>query len=252
MSPPIATSVFYEYLPPAILTLAAMTGLASATVVNIDFGNSATLNVYSGQAAAPDLAGGATATWNPLLNVAGTASSVALKDSTNTTTGNGFSLSGISGSTSNALTEGERSGGFVSLMRDYVQVDAANSTTIATATGSFTGLVVGATCDIYFYGEGEDMSTTTGSGGFRGLNSYFEVNGVGKQTSWDGLAGGDGLLFEGIEYTNAQEWLKQAFNNSGKSQACMVQIERPQTVVGTPRPTRYVPPSATCKFGRYM
>ena len=34
----------------------------------------------------------------------------------------------------------------------------------------------------------------------RGLNSYFEVNGVGKQTSWDGLAGGDGLLFEGIEY----------------------------------------------------
>jgi hypothetical protein len=60
------------------------------------------------------------------------------------------------------------------------------------------------------------------------------------------------LLFEGIEYTNAQEWLKQAFNNSGKSQACMVQIERPQTVVGTPRPTRYVPPSATCKFGRYM
>ncbi len=200
MSPPIATSVFYEYLPPAILTLAAMTGLASATVVNIDFGNSATLNVYSGQAAAPDLAGGATATWNPLLNVAGTASSVALKDSTNTTTGIGFSLSGISGSTSNALTEGERSGGFVSLMRDYVQVDAANSTTIATATGSFTGLVVGATCDIYFYGQGEDMSTTTGSGGFRGLNSYFEVNGVGKQTSWDGLAGGDGLLFEGIEY----------------------------------------------------
>jgi hypothetical protein len=60
------------------------------------------------------------------------------------------------------------------------------------------------------------------------------------------------LLFEGIEYTNAQEWLSRAFNNSGKSPECMVQIERPQTVVGTPRPTRYVPPSATCKFGRYM
>jgi hypothetical protein len=60
------------------------------------------------------------------------------------------------------------------------------------------------------------------------------------------------LLFEGIEYTNAQEWLSRAFNNSGKSPECMVQIERPQTVVGTPRPTRYVPPSANCKFGRYM
>ena len=60
------------------------------------------------------------------------------------------------------------------------------------------------------------------------------------------------LLFEGIEYTNAQEWLSRAFNNSGKSPECMVQIERPQTVVSTPRPTRYVPPSATCKFGRYM
>ena len=60
------------------------------------------------------------------------------------------------------------------------------------------------------------------------------------------------LLFQGVEYANALEWLKQAFNNSGKSQACMVQIERPQPVVGTPRPTRYVPPSDTCKFGRYM
>ena len=60
------------------------------------------------------------------------------------------------------------------------------------------------------------------------------------------------LLFEGVEYTNAQDWLSRAFKNSGKSSECMVQIERPQTVVSTPRPTRYVPPSADCKFGRYV
>jgi PEP-CTERM motif len=184
---------------PAILAFAAVTGLASASVVNIDFGSSTVVNVYAGQAAAPDPAGGATATWNPLVQVAGTASSVDLKDSTNANTGIGFSISGV-GSTSNALTEAERSGGYVSLMRDYIQVDSANSTTVATATGTFTGLVVGATYDIYFYGQGESMSTTTGAGGFRGLNSYFEVNGVGKQTGWDGVAGGNGLLVEGIEY----------------------------------------------------
>ncbi len=56
------------------------------------------------------------------------------------------------------------------------------------------------------------------------------------------------LLFEGVEYADAKEWIAKAFNNSGKS--CTVKIEQSQ-VVHTPRPTRYVPPSATCKFGRY-
>lgn len=183
----------------SILALAACSGLASATVVNIDFGLSLTTNVYGGLAAAPDPAGGA-AVWNPLLNVAGTASSSALDDSTGTATGIGFSMTGITGSSSIAGSEGELAGGYLSLMRDYVYVDSANSSTIATASGSFTGLVVGGTYDIYFYGQGEFMSTTSGSGGFRGQNSYFEVNGVGKQTSWDGVAGGDGSLLEGTEF----------------------------------------------------
>ena len=58
------------------------------------------------------------------------------------------------------------------------------------------------------------------------------------------------LLFDGVEYANAQEWLAKAFQNSGKSRSCSVQFE--QTVVHTPRPTRYVPPSKECPFGRYM
>ena len=55
------------------------------------------------------------------------------------------------------------------------------------------------------------------------------------------------LLFEGVEYANAQEWLSKAFQNSGRS--CVVKIEQSQN---TPRPTRYVPPSDKCKFGQYV
>jgi hypothetical protein len=58
------------------------------------------------------------------------------------------------------------------------------------------------------------------------------------------------LLFNGIEYANAQEWMSKAFSNSGRS--CAVKIEQSQTVGDTPRPTRYVPPSDKCPFGRYV
>ena len=58
------------------------------------------------------------------------------------------------------------------------------------------------------------------------------------------------LLFEGVEYANAQEWLTKAFQNSGRS--CAVKIEQSQAVGNTPRPTRYVPPSDKCKFGQYV
>ena len=56
------------------------------------------------------------------------------------------------------------------------------------------------------------------------------------------------LQYEGVEYANALEWLAKAFNNSGKS--CYVPVERSHDV-GTPRPKRYVPPSAACPFGGY-
>jgi hypothetical protein len=186
--------------PPCVLAFLALTGLASATVVNIDFNNSAGGATFSGLAAAPDPAGGATAIWNPLLNNVGTASSLDLNDSVGAATGIGFSLSGLSGSVSDAATEAERSAGFLALMRDYVHVDSANSSTVATATGTFTGLVVGASYDLYLYGQGQFMSTTSGFGGFRGQNSYFEVGGSGQQTGWDGVAGGNGFLVEGVEY----------------------------------------------------
>ena len=55
------------------------------------------------------------------------------------------------------------------------------------------------------------------------------------------------VLYEGVEYANAQEWIKMAFKNSGRS--CCVQCEKSGN---TPRPTRYVPPSLKNKFGYYM
>jgi hypothetical protein len=58
------------------------------------------------------------------------------------------------------------------------------------------------------------------------------------------------LLFDGVEYANAQEWMSKAFSNSGRS--CTVKIEQSQTVVNTPRPTRYVPPCDKYQFGRYV
>lgn len=57
------------------------------------------------------------------------------------------------------------------------------------------------------------------------------------------------LLYDGVEYSNAQEWLAKAFNNSGKS--CAIQFERSQAV-DTPRPKIYLPPSAYCPFERFI
>ena len=56
------------------------------------------------------------------------------------------------------------------------------------------------------------------------------------------------LIYEGIEYKNAQEWIKKVFQNSGKN----LQVVVAKTAVGTPRPTKYIPPSQNCPFGRYV
>ena len=183
---------------PFTLAIAATCGLASATVVNIDFNTSSA--TYTGLAGAPDAAGGATAHWNPLLDVAGSASSLALQDSTNTATGIGFSLTGITGSSGFIPREQELSGGYSNLMRDYVYVDSASSTTVATMSGQFTGLVVGGSYDLYLYGQGEYLAPDSGSGGYRGQNTLFSAGASSAQTSWDGVVGGNGLLVNGIEY----------------------------------------------------
>ena len=57
------------------------------------------------------------------------------------------------------------------------------------------------------------------------------------------------LLYDGVEYSNAQEWVAKVFNNSGRS--CAIQLERSQAA-STPRPQRYLPPSAHCPHERYI
>ena len=59
------------------------------------------------------------------------------------------------------------------------------------------------------------------------------------------------LKYEGVEYPNAREWMSIKFNNSGR--ACYHIIPKSVVAMGdTPRATVYLPPSATCRFGRYV
>lgn len=186
---------------PLILAVSAACGIASASVVNIDF-NTAGADTFTGLAAAPDAAG-ASAVWNPLVNVSGTASSVALNDSAGAVTGIGFELTGITASINNATTgEQELAGGFINLMRDYVRIASGSSNNVVTTSGKFTGLTTGASYEIYFYGQGENFGGGNISGGSntQGQNSLFTVGANSAQTGWDGVNGGNGILAEGIEW----------------------------------------------------
>ena len=191
---------------PFTLAIAATCGLASATVVNIDF-NSSTGGTQVGQVISPLLLadpGGATAYWNPIYNVSGTAQSANLFDSTSGGTGAGtglsFFLSGIESGQNQGGGEQDRTGAHNSLMRDYIRLDSGSNSAVNTLTGTFGGLVVGGTYDLYFYAQGNNFGGLAGSSDLRGQNSLITVGASGKQTSWDGLAGGDGSLVEGIEY----------------------------------------------------
>jgi hypothetical protein len=194
-------------LLPLALTAAALSNLASATVVNIDFATD-TSGGYTGFGAAETVAGHTT--WN-VAAYAGSSGSVALSDmvdSTGAPTFFDFSLTGLDTllgeGSQNPAGEMERSGGsggYSPLMRDYVRVDGVTSGTVATANGKISGLVVGGTYDLYFYGQGEIMNPASLQPSLnRGQNSLFTVNGNSKQTSWDGTLLGDNQLVEGIEF----------------------------------------------------
>jgi MYXO-CTERM domain-containing protein len=186
-----------KLFPLAIAAAFAIPSLATATVVNIDFAT-ATSGGYTGFGAAENVAGNTT--WNTASYAAGSGGSITMSDlvdSTSAGTSVDFNLTGIQGS-QNPSGQMERSGGYSGMMRDYVRVDGLTAGLVATANGSFSNLVVGASYDLYFYGQGENFNA--GASLLRGQNTLFTVNGISKQTSWDGTALGDGLLVEGIEY----------------------------------------------------
>lgn len=172
----------------------AFTGLAAGQVINIDFDESANVQTYQGMAAANDPSG-ATALWNRLTG-SGTTTITGnnLVDSDGQTTGVGITF-GINGSFLSAPGQ-QQLGTWEDLMTDYVFISATTATEIVSNTGLIYGLEAGKLYDVYLYGQGNNFLETYSEG----QNTLFTIGGVSKQTSWDGIEGGDGLLVEGIEY----------------------------------------------------
>lgn len=58
------------------------------------------------------------------------------------------------------------------------------------------------------------------------------------------------VLHDGIVYANPLVWINTFFQSSGKE--CSLRIEKsPETSTGTPRATRYIPPTHRCP-GRFI
>lgn len=191
-----------KFLPFALVATAFSHHLATAAVVNIDFTSSVSSG-YTGLGAAPDLA--ANTFWNAATNSGSSVTVSDLRDSTNTPTLVDFSLSGIESSVNPSSSNMERSGGtgtgYDPLMRDYLRIDSGDTSgVVVSVNGTFSGLVVGGSYDLYFYGQGEIMGTSGAASIYRGQNSLFTVNGISKQTGWDGVASGNNVLTEGIEF----------------------------------------------------
>ncbi|MEK7949492.1 hypothetical protein [Luteolibacter soli] len=184
--------------PALTALLVAFAGPLAAQVINIDFDKDETSPVYLGLAAAPDPSGNA-AIWNSLYGSGtGTISKSSLVDSSGQSTGVGISL-GINGGYLSVPGQQENGGaglGYQDLMSDYVYLAATTNTQVLSKNGSITGLNPLKTYDIYLYAQGDNFLGEYSDG----QNALITINGVSKQTSWDGVIGGDGLLVEGIEY----------------------------------------------------
>ena len=178
--------------------LIALSGPLAAQSLNIDFDKDSTSLIYQGLAAAPDPAGNA-AIWNSIHGSGTTTISKSnLIDSSGQSTSVGISLS-INGSYLSAPGQQENGGAglaYQSLMSDYVYLSATTNTEVLTKGGLITGLDPLKLYDIYLYAQGDNFLGEYSDG----QNALITINGISKQTSWDGVPGGDGLLAEGIEY----------------------------------------------------
>jgi hypothetical protein len=171
--------------------------LSWAQVINIDFDDSALPATFTGPAAAPDPAG-ATAIWNGLTRSGnGLISASNLVDSLGNSSGVALVID-VNDSFSSVGGEQELGAAdeFASLMADYVFLAALTNAEVLTRTGTIAGLNPGGLYDVYFYGQGDNFSLP----GSPGQNTLFTIGSLSQQTSWDGFAGGDGVLAEGIEY----------------------------------------------------
>lgn len=196
---------------PLLLAAVVSHSVASATVVNIDFnrllGNGVPTPTYVGLAAAPDAPGNTV--WNglhrpvsnqgiigtSLLSSAGFVTSVSINIPPLISHGNTASDQELGGA---ALT-------LLDLMSDSIAIQAPVSGTLVSKSGTIAGLVANSAYEIYFYSQGD---YNTGNRVNHGQNGLFAITngldgpvvGDAKQTGWDGIVGGDGVLAEDVEY----------------------------------------------------
>jgi hypothetical protein len=187
-----------KFLLHLVTTGLALSAAVSAQVINIDFDESSVSSIYQGLAAAPDPAGG-SAQWNRVTG-SGTTTITAsnLTDSEGDSTGIGIEL-GINGSYLELAGQQEMGGSmeiYQDLMADYVFLSSPTNTQVLSKSGRIFGLDPSKLYDVYLYAQGDDFTEDFSPG----QNALFTINGLSKQTSWDGVAGGNGLLVEGIEY----------------------------------------------------
>jgi MYXO-CTERM domain-containing protein len=193
------------------MAAALLPGIAGATVVNIDFNTSASAT-YTGLAAAADPQG-ALAQWNAGVYVSGSGGVLTINDlvdSAGVPTQIDFTVSGIESAQNSPIGDQETQGGYLNLMRDFLRIDTGSTTNgiIVSTSGKFSGLVVGGTYELYFFGQGNNFGSGFVSGGSitQGQNSLFTVDSISKQTEWDNvgsngiIGGGDGSLAENIEF----------------------------------------------------
>ncbi len=187
-----------KVLPSLATIVIALAAGVSGQVINIDFDESSVSSIYQGLAAAPDPAGGG-AVWNRVTG-AGTTTVTAsnLTDSTGAASGVGIELQ-INGSFLGLPGQQELGGSglaYEDLMSDYVYLSSPSVSQVVTKQGRIFGLAADQLYDVYLYAQGDDFTVDFSPG----QNTLFTFGGVSKQTSWDGVAGGNGLLEEGIEY----------------------------------------------------
>ena len=183
----------YKYLAKlsALTLLGCSSATHAATVVNVDFGTGSGTQV--GLAAAPDVAGGTSATWNGIGGASPTASDLLDSEGNATSVGLDFNSRG---SFSNPNDQ-ELNSGQAALFGDYLSSRANNNLFDLRAGNVISGLVAGNLYDLYIYGQGDNFEGTDNNGG---QNVGIQIGSEIQQTGYDGTSGGDGLLVEGIEF----------------------------------------------------
>jgi hypothetical protein len=190
-----------------LLATGVVSLVASADVLNIDFNAERNLDrtfLYVGRGAAPDDPGNTF--WNRVTTGANQ-NHISWSDTSpkHLSTGEGSLLTvGLTLTRDQnadqlrdwAVATGamELQPPYTDLMRDYVFVSTSqanfNLGINAHADGTISGLIPGNLYDLYFYGQGDNSVQ----------NAMFTIGGVSKTTSFDGVAGGDGVLTENVEY----------------------------------------------------